>query len=700
MATQSTKQVKDLLIEIGTEELPPKALKRLAESFTAGIKAGLEKEQLQHGELNLYATPRRMAVLVCDLITGQDDKEIQRRGPALTAAFKDDGCPSPAAMGFAKSCGVSVEDLEKLETDNGAWLVFNTVQAGKQTAELIPQIVSNALDQLPIPKRMRWGAHKAEFVRPVHWLVLLFGDEVIDAEILTAKAGRETRGHRFHHPSSIYLAEPRAYAPILESEGHVMADFTARREAVRAQVLEVAAKLGGEAVIDEDLLDEVTSMVEWPVAVSGNFEKRFLEVPPEALITTMKTNQKYFHVVDKKGQLLPHFITISNIESQDVQQVREGNERVVRPRLVDAEFFWNQDRKHKLESFNERLKSVVFQNKLGSVYEKVQRVEQLAGEVADQLGSDKVLARRAALLCKCDLMSDMVGEFPSLQGIMGRYYATHDNEHTEVATALDEQYMPRFAGDQLPLTATGQAVAIADKLDSIVAIFAINQIPTGDKDPFALRRAALGVVRIIIEQKLNLDLQLLVQAAVESIASVISDVKKSDLTNQVFDFIMERLRAYYSDAGVAADVFDAVLSQRPTQPYDFDRRIHAVTSFRAMPEAESLAAANKRIANIIKQAAVEPSEFVQDNLLHEKSEQALAKQIESMSKQVAPLFEARDYQQALTKLAGLRESVDKFFDDVMVMVDDEELKNNRLALLGRLRNLFLRVADVSKLQGQ
>lgn len=698
MSNTAKTNVKDLLIEIGTEELPPKALKRLSESFSAGIKAGLSKEQLQHGTINSYATPRRLAVLVCDLITGQDDKEVQRRGPALTAAFKDDGCPSPAAMGFAKSCGVAVEDLDKLETDNGAWLVFNTVQAGKQSAELIPQIVSNALDQLPIPKRMRWGSHKAEFVRPVHWLVLLFGDDVIDAEILTSSAGRETRGHRFHHPSSIYLAEPQAYAPILESEGHVMADFNDRREAVRAQVLEVAAKLGGNAVIDEELLDEVTSMVEWPVAVSGDFERRFLDVPPEVLITTMKTNQKYFHVVDKNGQLLPHFITISNIESQDVRQVREGNERVVRPRLVDAEFFWNQDRKHKLETLNERLKSVVFQNKLGSVYEKVQRVEQLAGEVATQLGSNNTLARRAALLCKCDLMSEMVNEFPSLQGIMGRYYATHDKEDAEVAIALDEQYMPRFAGDQLPSTATGQAVAIADKLDTIVGIFAINQIPTGDKDPFALRRAALGVVRIIIEQKLALDLQALVQASVKSISTIVSGIKIDELSDQVFDFVMERLRAYYSDVGVAADVFDAVLSQRPTQPYDFDRRIHAVTKFRAMPEAESLAAANKRIANIIKQAGVEPSEFVQDNLLNEKAEQALAKQIEAMSKQVAPLFEACDYQQALTKLAGLRESVDKFFDDVMVMVEDEDLKNNRLALLGRLRNLFLRVADVSKLQ--
>lgn len=691
-------QTKDLLIEIGTEELPPKALKRLSQAFGSGIKAGLEKASLSHGELTLYAAPRRLAVLVCDLVTGQQDKEVQRRGPAVTAAFGDDGCPTQAAMGFAKSCGVEVEALDKLETDKGAWLVFNTVQAGQQTAQLIPQIVTSALDQLPIPKRMRWGAHKAEFVRPVHWVVLLFGDEVIDAEILTAKAGRETRGHRFHHPASIYIAEPRAYAPILESEGHVIADFNDRREAVRAQVLEVAAKLGGEAVIDEELLDEVSSMVEWPVAVSGDFEQRFLEVPPEVLITTMKTNQKYFHVVDKQGKLLPHFITVSNIDSKDVQQVRAGNERVVRPRLEDADFFWNQDRKHTLETLNERLKSVVFQNKLGSVYDKVQRVEQLAQAVAAQLGSDEKLAQRAASLCKCDLMSEMVGEFPSLQGIMGRYYALHDKEPGEVATALDEQYMPRFAGDQLPQTATGQAVAIADKLDTIVGIFAIGQIPTGDKDPFALRRAALGIMRIIIEQGLPLDLLQLIHTATEQFSGVVKGMQQKALAEQVYEFTMDRLRAYYSDTGVAADVFEAVLAQRPTQPYDFHRRVEAVNQFRALPEAESLAAANKRIANIIRQADITPAEFVQDNLLLEKSEQTLAQQIDAMAEEVSPLFEAQDYQQALTRLASLRESVDTFFDDVMVMVDDEDLRNNRLALLGRLRNLFLRVADVSCLQ--
>ena len=691
-------QTKDLLIEIGTEELPPKALKRLSQAFGSGIKAGLEKASLSHGELTLYAAPRRLAVLVCDLVTGQQDKEVQRRGPAVTAAFGDDGCPTQAAMGFAKSCGVEVEALDKLETDKGAWLVFNTVQAGQQTAQLIPQIVTSALDQLPIPKRMRWGAHKAEFVRPVHWVVLLFGDEVIDAEILTAKAGRETRGHRFHHPASIYIAEPRAYAPILESEGHVIADFNDRREAVRAQVLEVAAKLGGEAVIDEELLDEVSSMVEWPVAVSGDFEQRFLEVPPEVLITTMKTNQKYFHVVDKQGKLLPHFITVSNIDSKDMQQVRAGNERVVRPRLEDADFFWNQDRKHTLETLNERLKSVVFQNKLGSVYDKVQRVEKLAQAVAAQLGSDEKLAQRAALLCKCDLMTDMVGEFPSLQGIMGRYYAQHDKEPGEVAIALDEQYMPRFAGDQLPQTATGQAVAIADKLDTIVGIFTIGQIPTGDKDPFALRRAALGIMRIIIEQGLPLDLLQLIHTATEQFSGVVKGLQQETLAEQVYEFTMDRLRAYYSDTGVAADVFEAVLAQRPTQPYDFHRRVEAVNQFRALPEAESLAAANKRIANIIRQADITPAEFVQDNLLLEKSEQTLAQQIDAMAEEVSPLFEAQDYQQALTRLASLRESVDTFFDDVMVMVDDEDLRNNRLALLGRLRNLFLRVADVSCLQ--
>jgi glycyl-tRNA synthetase beta chain len=576
--------------------------------------------------------------------------------------------------------------------------MFRSEQIGKPTADLIPDIVQNSLDKLPIPKRMRWANLDAQFVRPVHWLVLLFGDEVIDTEILTVKSGRETYGHRFHHPESMYVAEPEAYAPLLETEGHVVADFAVRREAVRAQVLEVGNSFGGTAIIDEDLLDEVTAMVEWPNAIGGNFESSYLDVPAEALITTMKTNQKYFHVIDAKGKLMPHFITVANIVSEDDSVVREGNERVIRPRLSDAEFFWTQDRKHKLESYSESLKSIVFQKKLGTLYDKSERVSVLAGSIASAMGSNKEWAQRAAWLSKCDLMTDMVNEFPSLQGVMGRYYASHDKEPEEVALAMDEQYMPRFAGDDLPATATGQVLAIADKLDTVVGIFGIGQPPTGSKDPFALRRAALGLLRIIIERQLPLDLF----ETLRSAEKVLGDkVEVKDVSGQVFDFMMDRLKAYYKEVGVSSLVFEAVLAQKPTQPYDFDRRVRAVNYFLTLPEAESLAAANKRISNILRQAeekGITVKDKVNENKLAETAERALADQISSIAQQVSPLFDKRDYETALSKLAGLRETVDTFFDDVMVMVDDESIRDNRLALLNQLRGLFLRVADLSYLQ--
>ncbi|WP_455209330.1 glycine--tRNA ligase subunit beta [Kaarinaea lacus] len=688
---------RDLLIEIGTEELPPKALKRLAMAFHDGVKAGMQKAELSFEEMQWFATPRRLALIVSQLDSQQQDKTVQRRGPALTAAFGEDGCPTPAANGFARSCGVEVEDLERLQTDNGAWLIFNTTEKGQPTSTLIPGIVQSALDQLPIPKRMRWGSLSAEFVRPVHWLVLLFGDTVIDAEILSAKAGRETRGHRFHHPGQLYLAEPKAYAPLLETEGRVIADFAERRSAIRAQVMEAANQCKGKAVIDEELLDEVTSMVEWPEAVTGSFEQRFLEVPPEVLITTMKTNQKYFHVVDSKGKLLPHFITVSNISSKDMGMVRRGNEKVVRPRLVDAEFFWNQDRQVKLNERIEQLASVVFQQRLGSLHDKVQRVARLARYIAENMQFDAPLAERAALMSKCDLMTDMVGEFPSLQGIMGRYYALHDGEDPQLAQALDEQYQPRFAGDDLPESTLGQILAIADKLDTLVGIFAINQIPTGDKDPFALRRAALGVLRILIEKQLSADLLLLLQLAADDFKTILPKIDVPAVVAQCYDFIMERARAYYLESGVRPDVFDAVLVQRPGQPHDFDQRIRAVTAFRELPDAESLSAANKRIANILKNLA-EVNRRIDESLLQETAEKNLYQTLQKLTATVSPMFDKHEYQKALFELAQLRETVDQFFDDVMVMVDDEALKNNRLAILENLRQLFLQVADLSRLQ--
>lgn len=684
---------KDLLVEIGTEELPPKALKRLSEAFSQGIENGLNKADLSYQNITRYATPRRLAVLVTGLTTAQPDKLAERRGPALKAAFNEEGVPSPAAQGFAKSCGVTMDELQTLETEQGAWLVYRSDQKGVAASTLIPGIVQDSLDKLPIPKRMRWGSLTTEFVRPVHWVVLLFGNEVIDDEILGIKAGRETRGHRFHAPANLYLGEPAAYAPLLETEGHVIADFAVRREAIRAQVLEAAARLNGTAVIDDDLLDEVTSMVEWPRAVVGNFEQRFLEVPSEALISTMKANQKYFHVVDGAGRLMPHFITISNIDSKDVAQVRAGNERVVRPRLSDADFFWNQDRKSRLDARREKLKTVVFQNKLGTVFDKCERVKGLAGAIAAACGGNAALAVRAAELSKCDLMTEMVGEFPELQGIMGRYYAHYDGEHADVAQALDEQYMPRQAGDSLPQTITGQAVAIADKLDSLVGIFAIGQIPTGDKDPFALRRAALGALRIVIECGLDLDLvQLLEQAR-----QAHGDIARPEVTAQVFDFMMERLRAYYADQGIAHDVFDAVLARRPTRPHDFDRRLQAVTAFRELPEAESLAAANKRISNILKKVEGALPDAVDSSALVEPAEQTLLAAVEALRAEVTALFDGGDYEAALKRLASLREPVDSFFDKVMVMAEDARLRDNRLALLNGIYQLFLRAADLSRL---
>ncbi|MCF6230628.1 MAG: glycine--tRNA ligase subunit beta [Gammaproteobacteria bacterium] len=696
---------RSLLIEIGTEELPPKSLKRLSDALGAGVVEGMRDANLHFGEVTLYATPRRLAMLVKNVDLQQPDKQTERRGPAVKAAFDADGNPTKAVQGFARGCGVEVAQLEQIETAKGAWLVYHSEQKGEATAKLIPAIVQSSLDKLPIPKRMRWGSLNTEFVRPAHWVVMLLGSDVLAAEILGIKAGRESRGHRFHHPATLSISEPEAYAPLLESEGYVVADFAVRREAVRAQILSAAAKLNGSAVIDEELLDEVTSMVEWPRAVAGDFDARFLEVPAEALITTMKSNQKYFHLVDEQGKLMPHFITISNIASNNPNAVKEGNERVIRPRLADADFFWKQDRKHTLQSHLQSLESVVFQNKLGTLYDKSRRIENLARELAADIGCDSEQAARAALLSKCDLMTNMVGEFPDLQGVMGRYYATHDGESNEVACALDEQYRPRFAGDQLPEGGVGQAVAIADKLDTLVGIFAIGEVPTGDKDPFALRRAALGVLRILIEKERDIDLMATLRKACATFHAqqgthdlfATTDTSEKVAT-AVFDFMMERLRGYFHDKGYQIDEFEAVSGVRPTRPHDFAQRIEAVRLFRTLPEATSLAAANKRIHNILKKVAGTLPEKLDAALLVETQEQALADAVDELSDEVHKLFDNRDYPAALSRLARLREPVDNFFDHVMVMAEDEALRNNRLALLNRLQTLFLRVADLSRLQ--
>ncbi|HHM05673.1 MAG TPA: glycine--tRNA ligase subunit beta [Gammaproteobacteria bacterium] len=688
-------ETRDLLVEIGTEELPPKALLRLSEAFTAGLRNGLEQAQLGFAAMRGYATPRRLAVLVEDLATAQPDRINERRGPALQAAFDEEGNPTKAALGFARSCGVTVDELERTENAKGAWLVFRHQVAGQATTALLPALIAAALAGLPVPKRMRWGTVEDEFVRPVHWAVVLFGDEVVPCRFYGVSAGRQTRGHRFHHPALLPLAEPRAYAPLLESEGRVVADFAERREAVRAQVQEAAAKVGGRAVIDEALLDEVTALVEWPVAVLGHFEETFLGLPAEALIATMKGNQKYFHLMDAEGRLLPHFITIANIESRDPAQVQAGNERVIRPRLADAAFFWDQDRKSTLAARRDGLKHVIFQARLGSLYDKTTRLAALAAIIAESIGGDPALARQGGELAKSDLLTEMVGEFPELQGTMGRYYAQAEGLPAALARALEEQYLPRHAGDALPATPGGRALAIADRLDTLVGIFALGQAPSGDKDPFGLRRAALGTLRIIIEGELDLDLDALLAAAAQAYGD---GIPARDVLPQVYEFMMERLRAYYLDSGVRPDTFEAVLARRPSRPRDFDRRLKAVTAFRALPEAASLAAANKRIRNILRQAAEATGDNIDPARLTEPAERRLAEALAALERDVSPLFDAGDYRAALKQLARLREPVDRFFDEVMVMTDDAAVRHNRLSLLQRLSRLFSRAADFSKLQ--
>lgn len=686
---------KDLLLELGTEELPPRALKGLAQSFCNGIAKGLDDAGLKYDEIKTYATPRRLAVLVKNLATTQPDKSVERRGPALQAAFDDEGCPTKAAIGFAGSCGVEVEQLSKLETGKGAWLAYTIEERGKTAQELIPGIFQNALDKLPIPKRMHWGDLDAMFVRPVHWAVILFGKEVLQAKILSVMSSNKTRGHRFHHPQSITLNSASDYENILEQQGMVIADFDKRKKVIEQQILDIAVLAEGSAVVDPELLDEVTSMIEWPKAIIGEFEKHFLDVPAEALISAMKKHQKYFHLVDKDNKLMANFITISNIDSLDPKQIKEGNERVIRPRLSDASFFWTQDKKQPLENQLERLKTVIFQNKLGTVFDKTQRVSKLAGVIAELLNANTTAAKRAAQLAKCDLMTEMVNEFPDLQGIMGRYYALHDGEDKAVAIALDEQYMPRFAGDQTPESKTGQVLSIAERIDTLMGIFAVGQIPSGDKDPFALRRAALGLLRTIIENQLVLDVPQLLQQSAQLFPD---EINASDACKAVYQFMLDRLKGYFADLGISFDIFDAVVAITPAQPYDFAQRIEAVNQFKQLEAAESLAAANKRITNILKKIKTDLPTDINSSLLLENAEKNLARQLQLAADKVKPLLAQSAYTEALTELSTLRDVVDTFFDDVMVMVDDEALKNNRIALLNQLHGQFMQVADLSLLQ--
>ncbi|MCP3851966.1 MAG: glycine--tRNA ligase subunit beta [Gammaproteobacteria bacterium] len=686
---------KDLLIELGTEELPPTALKGLIQAFEKGVCAGLNEADLTYDGIKSYATPRRLAIVVTQLSSTSPDKSVERRGPALQAAFDEEGCPTKAAQGFARSCGVEVEQLSKLETDKGAWLAYTLAEKGKQATDLLPAIFQSALDKLPIPKRMHWGDLDALFVRPVHWAILLFGSEVVQTNILSVSTSNTTRGHRFHKPEEFSVSAPADYEKQLKEQGMVIADFNVRQDLIRQQINEAAKKTGGHAVIDPDLLDEVTGMIEWPQVIVGEFEEHFLEVPSEALISAMKKHQKYFHIVDSNHQLMPYFITISNVQSSDPNQIKQGNERVIRPRLSDASFFWSQDNKTPLENKLERLKTVVFQNKLGTVYDKTQRVTELAAIIADELGSNTQHAKRAAQLAKCDLMTEMVNEFPDLQGIMGRYYASKDGEDDSVALALDEQYMPRFSGDQTPSSETGQALSIAERIDTLMGIFSLGQIPSGDKDPFALRRAALGLLRTIIEHKLVLDIPKILG---QSAALFPQEVNASAACEPVYTFMLHRLKGYFADQDISTDIFDSVIALSPAQPYDFACRIDAVNQFKQLEASESLAAANKRIANILKKLKGKRPTEVNSELFIEEAEKHLSDQLASVSERITPLLAQAQYTQALTELSTLRDVVDRFFDDVMVMADDEALKNNRIALLGLLQGQFIQVADLSLLQ--
>ena len=690
---------RDFLVEIGTEELPPKSLLTLATAFADGIAKGLADAGLSHKAVEKFATPRRLAVRVRRLTERQPDRAIERRGPPLKAAFDAQGNPTQAGLAFAKGCGVELAALERLETPKGVWLVHRGTEAGASTPSLLPGIVQASLDALPIARRMRWGAGEAQFVRPVHWVLMLFGRETVPCSILDVASGNLTYGHRFMAPKPIRVSSPAAYVSTLHKRGRVLADIHERRETIRQGVVVEASRLGGSAVISEDLLDEVTALVEWPVPLAGRFDERFLELPAEVPIATMQDHQRYFPVRDARGKLMPRFVTVANLESSDPAQIVAGNERVVRPRLSDAAFFFSTDRQQRLDARLDGLRRVTFQTQLGSLHDKSERVRALARSIATTIGGDPRLADRAAELAKCDLITAMVGEFPELQGLMGRYYAQHDGEHAEVCEALREQYLPRFAGDELPATTAGMAVAIADKLDTIAGIYATGQKPTGTRDPFGLRRAALGLLRTSIERRLDLDLQSLIGQALGALPFA----PPENCARDVYDYVIERLRAYYVEGGagfdVTAEMFDAVLATRPASPLDFDARLRALVEFLRLPEAQALAAANKRIANILRKASEPVGDRVDTDRLLDPAEQILGEQVEAIARQVEPRFAAREYTEALKSLAVLRNAVDAFFDSVMVMADDPALRANRLALLKRMQDLFMHAADLSRLPG-
>ncbi|MEK6168230.1 glycine--tRNA ligase subunit beta [Vibrio cholerae] len=685
---------KEFLIELGTEELPPKQLRTLAEAFAANFAAELATADIAHEGVTWFATPRRLALKVANLAESQPDRVVEKRGPAVNVAFDADGKPTKAAEGWARGNGITVEQAERLVTDKGEWLLFKEQVQGQQTASVVVEMAAKALANLPIAKPMRWGDKETQFIRPVKTLTILFGSELIQGEILGVASARTLRGHRFMGEAEFTIESAEQYPAILEERGKVIADYATRKAMIIEGSQQAAQQLGGIADLEDALVEEVTSLVEWPVVMTAKFEEKFLKVPAEALVYTMKGDQKYFPVYDASKKLLPNFIFVSNIESKEPRHIVEGNEKVVRPRLADAEFFFNTDRKRPLVDRLPLLENAIFQQQLGTIKDKTDRITELAGYIAEQIGADVEKSKRAGLLAKCDLMTSMVFEFTDTQGVMGMHYARHDGEAEEVAVALNEQYMPRFAGDELPSRGVSAAVAMADKLDTIVGIFGIGQAPKGS-DPFALRRASLGVLRILVEYGYQLDLVDLIAKA----KSLFGDrLTNANVEQEVIEFMLGRFPTWYQDAGFSIDIIQAVLARNPTKPADFDQRVKAVSHFRALEEAEALAAANKRVGNILAKYDGELGEEIDLALLQEDAEKALAEAVEIMAEALEPAFATCNYQEALSKLAGLRAPVDAFFDNVMVMADDEALKKNRLTLLNKLRNLFLQIADISLLQ--
>ncbi|MBN6361191.1 glycine--tRNA ligase subunit beta [Providencia huaxiensis] len=683
------------LVEIGTEELPPKALRSLAESFAANFTAELDGADIAHGAVTWFAAPRRLALKVADLAASQPDREVEKRGPAISQAFGSDGQPTKAAEGWARGCGITVDQAERLTTDKGEWLLYRAQVKGQAVSELLVDMTSRALAKLPIPKLMRWADKDTQFVRPVHTVTLLLGSDVIDGEILGIKSGRTIRGHRFMGEAEFTIDNAEQYPAILRERGKVMADYEERKAVIKADAEKAAKALGGQADLTDSLLEEVTSLVEWPVVLTAKFEEKFLEVPSEALVYTMKGDQKYFPVYDKAGKLMPNFIFVANIESSDPQQIISGNEKVVRPRLADAEFFFKTDRKQRLEDNLPRLETVLFQKQLGTLRDKTDRLEALAGWVASKIGADVNHATRAGLLAKCDLMTNMVFEFTDTQGVMGMHYARHDGESEDVALALKEQYQPRFSGDALPSTDVSAALALAEKMDTLAGIFGIGQHPKGDKDPFALRRAALGVLRIIVEKGYQLDLVEMTEEAARLYGDKLTN---ENVVSDVVEFMLGRFRSWYQELGYSIDTIQAVLARHPTQPADFDARVKAVTHFRSLDEAQALAAANKRVSNILSKSEEKLADNVLASVLKMPEEVKLATHVVVLQDKLAPMFAERNYQEALVELASLRDIVDEFFANVMVMDEDQAVRINRLTLLSQLRELFLRVADISLLQ--